>query len=62
MKKGIFTEATGEKHPRELMMLLDQASGVGSDVNTFANLGSLYLLYFVEWYVSCRCHFSDTCC
>ena len=35
MKKGIFTEATGEKHPRKLMILLDQASGVGSDIITF---------------------------
>ena len=34
VKKGIFTEATGEKRPRELGILLDQASSVGSDVNT----------------------------
>ena len=43
VKKGIFTEATGEKHPRELMILLDQASGVGSDVNTFCKF---YVLVF----------------
>ena len=46
VKKGIFTEATGEKHPRELMILLDQASGVGSDVNTFCKFRfSIFIVF-----------------
>ena len=51
VKKDIFTEATGEKYPREWMILLDQASGVGSDVILSANFVSLYLLYFVVSHV-----------
>ena len=48
--------------PGSRMILFDQASGVGSNVNTFCKFWFSTLLYFVEWYVSCRCHFSDTCC
>ena len=62
VKKGIFTEATGEKHSRELMILFDQASGVGSNVNTFCNFRFSIFIVFCGVVVSCRCHFSDTCC
>ena len=49
--------------PGSQMILLDQASSVGSDVNTFCKFRfSTFIVFFVEWYVSCRCQFSDTCC
>ena len=50
VKKGIFTEA--RSIPGSRMILLDQASGVGSNVNTFCKFRFSTLLYFVEWYIS----------
>ena len=47
MKKGIFTEA--RSIPGSRMILLDQASGERSNVNTFCKFR---FLYFVEWYIS----------
>ena len=47
VKKGIFTEA--RSIPGSRMILLDQASGVGSNVNTFCKFR---FSYFVEWYIS----------